>query len=95
MKRLVLVSAVLFGCGCGYVGEPLPPLLNIPERVTDLAGYEKGSKIILQFSVPRLTTEGVVIKRPVRIEVRGGPAPAGEFNADAWASEAKDLGGCP
>jgi len=92
MKRLALVLAAVFGCGCGYVGEPLPPLLNVPQRVNDLAAYQIGSKIILQFSVPRLTTEGAVIKRPVRLEARGGSAPAGAFDADAWASEATDLG---
>ena len=76
--------------GCGYVGEPLPPLLNIPERVTDLTDLQRGANLIVRFKVPQLTTEGMVLKELPKLEVRIGQAPD-PFNADAWAPGAKVL----
>ncbi|MGI8990660.1 MAG: hypothetical protein ACR2I2_13915, partial [Bryobacteraceae bacterium] len=34
---------------CGYIGETLPPALNLPVRIADLAAVERGSNIIIQF----------------------------------------------
>jgi hypothetical protein len=49
--------------GCGYVGDPLPPALNIPERVTDLRAVQRGDKIIVDYTIPPRTTEGLLLKR--------------------------------
>jgi len=81
-------AGVLALAGCGYIGEPLPPLLNIPARVTDLAAVERGGHIIVQFSLPRLSTEGAVLRRPPELDLRAGPA-AAPFDADAWAAGAQ------
>ena len=35
--------------GCAYVGEPLPPALNIPRRVPVLVAEQVGSRLTLQF----------------------------------------------
>jgi hypothetical protein len=82
----------VFLSGCGYVGEPLPPLLHIPARVTDLRAVQRGSKIILLFAEPQLTTEGTKIVKPPRMEVRLGVAP-NPFQADAWESGALVVAG--
>ncbi|MBI1787731.1 MAG: hypothetical protein HYR60_09305 [Acidobacteria bacterium] len=82
-----LLLAALAG-GCGYVGEPLPPLLNIPARVTDLSAVEHGAKIQIRFTTPKLTTEGMVLAKPARVELRLGPRGEG-FNPDAWAAAAQ------
>jgi hypothetical protein len=84
-------AAALLGAGCGYVGDTLPPLLNVPASITDLAAVERGDKIIVQFSVPHATTEGAPLKRPPRLELRAGEA-ASPFNASEWAPRAKELG---
>jgi prepilin-type N-terminal cleavage/methylation domain-containing protein len=42
----------VFLTGCGYVGDPHPPLANIPSKVQDLAAVQRGSRIIVQFTVP-------------------------------------------
>jgi hypothetical protein len=76
---------------CGYVGEPLPPLLNIPEAVDDLAAVQRGSKIIVQFTLPELTTEGVAIKPPIQWDLRAGVGGSGEFQMDEWAAGAQTL----
>jgi len=57
MRRFLTALAAVLS-GCGYVAGPLPPLANIPARVTDLAAVQRGGKLIVQFTVPQLTTEG-------------------------------------
>ncbi len=61
--------------GCGYVGDPLPPALNIPEKVTDLRAVQRGGKIIIDFTLPLRTTEGLLIKHPGPIELQIGDKP--------------------
>src|SRR5579885_3098954 len=75
--------------GCGYIGDPLPPLLNIPARVNDLAAVQRGGKLIVQFTLPRVTTEGSLIKGDIRAELHGGTADQ-PFQADAWAARSEE-----
>jgi hypothetical protein len=66
--------AALFLAGCAYIGSPYPPLVNIPARVTNLAAVQRAGRIIVNYSVPTLTTEGVAIKSPLQLDLRIGPA---------------------
>ena len=62
MRIAVIILAGAAGfTGCGYIGEPLPPALNIPSRVTDLRAVEFGDKILAEFTLPPLTTEGLAL----------------------------------
>ncbi|MEK7403896.1 MAG: hypothetical protein AAB225_02190 [Acidobacteriota bacterium] len=61
--------------GCGYVGEPLPPSLNIPERIADLSATERGDKIVLTFTISALTTDGAALTRLGAIELEAGETP--------------------
>ncbi len=79
--------------GCGYIGEPLPPLLNIPGRGENLAAVQRGSNLIVHFTLPTLTTEGQVLKRGVQTDLRVGPKPAGQFKGYDWAPTAKAIPG--
>lgn len=79
----------LFLAGCGYIGEPLPPALNIPVPVSDLACVQRGGKIIVQFNGPKLTTEGLGLRQPPRLELRIGEWGDGAFDARAWAANAR------
>jgi hypothetical protein len=72
----------------------MAPLANVPSRVTELAAVQRGSLIIVQFSVPRLTTEGVAIKKPLKLDLRIGTAGA-PFNEVAWAAGATHVGEGP
>ncbi|HWQ52922.1 MAG TPA: hypothetical protein VN442_04505 [Bryobacteraceae bacterium] len=94
LKPALLIATALLLSGCGYVGEPLPPLLRIPVPVTDLAAVQRGSRIVVQFTVPRLTTEGTVLRNPPQLDLRAGPGP-NPFDAGAWAAHAKPLGEGP
>lgn len=83
--RLAIAGFAMCLCGCGYRGDPLPPALNRPVRVEDLAAVERGSKIVVQFTVPTVTTEGIQLKKNERdIELRIGPKPSGDFSFDKW-----------
>lgn len=55
--------------GCAYVGDVRPPLLEIPDRVTDLRAAEYGDRIAVEFTLPPLTTEGETLKNVQRIEL--------------------------
>lgn len=73
---------------CGYVGDPQPPLVNIPEPVSGLQAVQRGNRILVSFTPPVLTTEGMAIRRPMRFELRAGPGPEGAFDAQVWAASA-------
>ena len=70
--------AALILPGCGYVGPPLPPALDIPSRVTDLRAVERGENIEVAFTLPPLTTEGLALKSvrsvELQVAVTGGPS---------------------
>ncbi len=52
---------------------------------------QRGSKIVAQFSLPQLTTEGVAIKPPVQWDLRAGEPGSGEFHLEEWAARARSL----
>ena len=88
MLRLLLLLATLLASGCGYIGEPLPPALQIPQRVSDLSAIEHGSEIAVKLTLPEHTTEDLAIEKPVRIELRVGAAQI-PFQEQTWAAAAK------
>ena len=58
--------------GCGNVGEPLYPSLNIPVRIADLHAVEHGNVLIIDFTIPAITTDGVAVKNIQKVELRVG-----------------------
>jgi hypothetical protein len=85
MRHLLKILAAAILCsGCGYVGEPLPPALHIPKRITDLGAVERGGQLIVQFTAPTETTEGLDIRKMGAIDLRvtpgGDPAAAKVFH---------------
>src|SRR5437868_5266756 len=93
MNRFLPVAAALlvagWGVGCGYVGDPLPPLANVPSPVSDLAAIQRGSRIIVQFTVPQTTTEGHPIPPPLELDLRAGTSE--QFEENQWAASAKRI----
>ena len=87
VSLLCVLSGVFLG-GCGSVGEPLYPALNIPSRVTDLSAVERGDRIDIDFTIPPLTTEGLALKEIGSVELRVGVVSDAPFNANNWASAA-------
>ena len=88
MLRFLLLLVALFSSGCGYIGEPLPPARHVPERVADLSASQQGARIVAQFTLPVHTTENLDITKPMRVELRVGPA-ATPLRTEAWEAAAK------
>jgi len=87
-RKRLSVPIFLLASSCGYVGDPKPPALNIPAPVTDLQAMEYGPNIVVKFSMPQLTTEGLPLAHPNEIQIYSGPA-TDPFLADQWAESAK------
>lgn len=83
-SRSALAAAVLLACGCGYVGDPLPPALNIPVPVTDLAAVQRGAAILVTFTIPANTTDGILLPRIGAVDLR--------VNGEAVAVKASEPG---
>jgi hypothetical protein len=82
--------------GCGSVGEPLYPALNIPTRVSDLSAVERGGQIDMTFTIPAQTTEGLALKTIGKIELRMGPNTEGaSFEVNRWAAGAQQVDVAP
>ena len=77
--------------GCGYVGPPLPPALNIPVKITDLRGVQRGDKILVAFTPPVDTTDKLILAEVPEIELRVGGNPRENFETQRWAGEAKRI----
>ncbi len=84
-----LLAASLMGA-CGYMGPPLPPALNLPNRVTDLNAVQRGSRIIIQFTMSRMTTEALPIKDPPEIDMRVGES-GPRFDEREWLARSRRL----
>ncbi|MGC9999620.1 MAG: fibronectin type III domain-containing protein [Bryobacteraceae bacterium] len=85
MRTLLVVLAMAAACGCGFVGGPLPPALNIPERVTILNAHQHAGQLVIGLLVTGKTTDGLVLKRLREIELRYGPPGP---SMDHWAAAA-------
>jgi hypothetical protein len=76
--------------GCGYVGEPLPPALNIPQHVQDLRVLQYGDRLMIDFTIAPLTTEGLGIRELGPTELVAGPN-ATPFDLGKWAAAAETI----
>ena len=92
MHRFLPAAAAmaLIASGCGYIGDPLPPLANIPVGVQDLTAVQRGAVIVVEFPVPQITTENMPIKEPLKLDLRIGISSA-PLDASAWAARAKQV----
>jgi hypothetical protein len=94
MRGLVILSCASlcgFMSGCGSIGEPLYPALNIPTRVSDLSAIERGDHVDVTFTIPALTNEGLALKQIGKIDLRIGPNAGPGFQASQWAENAKQV----
>ena len=57
---------------CGYVGNPLPPALNIPVPVKDLRVVQVGANLVVEFTAPALTTDGLALQKLGGVDLRAG-----------------------
>ncbi|MCW5977756.1 MAG: hypothetical protein KIT09_06745 [Bryobacteraceae bacterium] len=86
--RMAVVVAGLALGGCGYVGDPLPPSLRIPVAISDLAAVERGHSIIVQFTIPAVTTDALPLGRLEEVELRIGAEGLRPWNRETWHAAA-------
>ncbi len=55
--------------GCGLPGAPLPPSLDLPNPVSDLAAARTGGQVSLTWTMPQRDTDKVLLKRNVAVRV--------------------------
>jgi hypothetical protein len=91
LRILAAAGAALLLASCGYIGDPLPPLANVPSPVTDLAAMQRGGVVIAHFTVPQLTTESRPIPLPLTLDLRAGPNPGDHFDHNQWAAQARHI----
>lgn len=89
MRTFILSLATLVLAGCAYVGDPLPPALKVPSPVTDLAARQVGAEILVTFTIPPTTMEGLVLSQVGGVELKIGESPAPPFNPEPWSSTAR------
>ena len=87
----VAAALALVACGCGSPGEPLPPLLNIPGRTTDLQAMQRAAELILQWTVPSQTTEGFPLKDLERVVVLGREVDRNSIDSSEFDSGAREI----
>jgi hypothetical protein len=84
-------AAAFLLASCGYIGDPLPPLANVPVTVKDLAAIQRGGRIIAHFTIPQLTTEEKPIPPPLTLDLRVGPHSGDRFDENEWASQSRHV----
>ena len=62
-----VLAAVL--SGCGMPGSPLPPSLNLPVQVKDLAATRTGERVRLTWTMPTKNTDKLLLKGEVQVRV--------------------------
>jgi hypothetical protein len=90
MRKIFPALSVMLMAGCGYEGAPLPPLANLPRRITGLSSTQRGARLLVRFTPPQLTTEGLPIKPPLALDVRIGPGTE-PVEESVWAASATKL----
>jgi hypothetical protein len=70
-KRLLSVALLVVPAmiGCGNPGAPLPPSLDLPTPVVNLSAARLGNSVRLTWSMPTRTTDHVVLRRPITVQV--------------------------
>jgi hypothetical protein len=89
MHLLLLALSMLLLGGCAYVGDPLPPALKVPSPVTDLAVRQVGAELLVSFTIPDVTMEGLALAQVGNVDLRIGPDPAAPFNPEQWSGAAR------
>jgi hypothetical protein len=71
------LAAVVALAGCGMPAAPLPPSLELPDRVSDLYAVRAGNQVALTWSMPKRDTDKVLLKGNVTVRICRNETAAG------------------
>jgi hypothetical protein len=84
----VLYACVfLFSSGCGTPGAPLPPSLNLPDVVGDLAATRVGNQVSLTWTMPRRNTDRMPLKGNIEADICRKQGEGGSASSCEWAGQ--------
>ncbi len=76
LSVLLAASALFLGScailGPGYIGPVHAPVLDIPVPVNDVEAIEYGDQLIVTFSIPKITTEGLPLTTLRSVDLYAG-----------------------
>jgi len=86
------LASALLGvlAGCALAGNPQPPTLWLPAPVKDLTAVRAGNDVHLHWTMPRQTTDKVMLKGPQRAHFCWSGAAAGTKSVAASCKAAGD-----
>ena len=90
VRLLLAFSGVCWLGACGVQGPPLPPRVEQPQRVSDVAVAQAGRTLTLSFTAPQLAADGERLTKPLEAEIlravlpAGQPAPPSSEALQAW-----------
>lgn len=68
----------------------MPPALNIVNKITDLRVVEYGDKLMIEFTIPDMTTDQLPVRKIAEVDLRIGTGPD-PFDMNRWADSARKL----
>jgi nitrous oxide reductase accessory protein NosL len=89
-RRLLGLLALAALFACGRKGDPLPPIIEVPETTTDLSAYQDVMEVVLNWSYPQLTRAGRQLTDLVRVELWRMVVPPGQ-DESAAGPQAQEL----
>lgn len=66
---VLAIALVVLPAGCGTPGAPLPPSLNLPDKVANLAAIRVGGRVSLTWTMPRKNTDKLPLKGLIGVRV--------------------------
>lgn len=63
------LAAGIAVAGCGLPGAPLPPTLDLPQRVADLSAARAGNQVSLHWTMPIRNTDKLLLKGSISTRV--------------------------
>jgi hypothetical protein len=66
---LVQLSNLSLLAACGNIGDPLPPLVQIPKPISDLTARQFGKQVKLSWTLPQLNIDGSKATTLDRLEI--------------------------
>ena len=93
MVMAAALAAATVLAGCGMPGAPLPPSLNLPERVDDLSAVRAGGQVALNWTMPTKNTDKTLLKGTVAVRVCRNEQGVGGCSAVARLQEAAGANG--